>query len=86
MFASLHLNKTIHYTVLTMCNDIKNAYIIYVQDEFDYLELGNLEQAMLHLVRDNPELVRHLVFVCIHPGVSFERWASFSSKGTLFSQ
>ncbi|WP_274310114.1 alpha/beta hydrolase [Solibacillus daqui] len=84
VFNSLHLNKAINYTVLTMCNDIKNAYIVYVQDGFDYLELGNLEQAMLHLVRDNPELAQHLVFVCIHPGDSFERWASFSSKGALF--
>lgn len=69
-----------------MSNDLKNAYIVYVQDGFDYLELGNLEQAMLHLVRDNPELVQHLVFVCIHPGDSFERWTSFNSKGALFSR
>lgn len=57
-----------------MGNEIKNAYILYVQDGFDYLELGNLEQAMHHLVSDNPYLARHLVFVCIHPGDSFERW------------
>lgn len=86
VFTSVQLNKTIHYTVLMMSKEIKNAYILYVQDGFDYLELGNLEQAMQQVVRENPKLAQHLVFVCIHPGDSFERWASFSRKGALFSR
>ncbi|RFB17414.1 esterase family protein [Bacillus sp. HNG] len=83
-FYSSHLNKTIDYMVLTVSENIEDAYILYVQDGRDYLELGGLEKAVQNLVRTNPELANRLVFVLIHPGDSHERWDSFSRNGSSF--
>ncbi|MEH7385968.1 alpha/beta hydrolase-fold protein [Bacillus sp. JJ1521] len=83
-FNSFHLNKTIDYMVLTMSENIEDAYVLYVQDGRDYYELGGMESAIQDLVRANPELANHLVFVLIHPGDSNERWESYSRKGASF--
>ncbi len=72
--------------VITTSEHIEDAYVLYVQDGKDYLELGGLEKAVQDLVRVNPELSKHLVFVLIHPGDSVERWESFSRKGAFFQQ
>lgn len=82
---SIHLNKTIDYMVLTMSENIEDAYVLYVQDGSDYLELGELEKAIQDLVSVNPELATRLVFVLINPGDSIERWESFSRKGAFFN-
>jgi len=85
-FYSSHLNKTIDYMVLTLSENIEDAYLLYVQDGRDYLELGGLEDAVQDLVSANPELANHLVLVLIHPGDSIERWESFSRTGAFFHQ
>ena len=85
-FYSSHLNKTLDYMVLTLSENIEDAYLLYVQDGRDYLELGGLEDAIQDLVSANPELANHLVLVLIHPGDSIERWESFSRTGAFFHQ
>ncbi len=70
--------------VITTSENIEDAYLLYVQDGKDYLELGGLEKAIQNVVRLNPELADHLVFVLVHPGDSIERWESFSRKGASF--
>ncbi|MEW9110510.1 MAG: alpha/beta hydrolase-fold protein [Cytobacillus gottheilii] len=85
-FYSSHLQKTLNYMVLKTKEKIEDAYVLYVQDGRDYWELGGLEKAVQNLVRENPELAQHLVFVLIHPGDSMERWESFSRKGASFQQ
>jgi len=85
-FYSSHLNKTLDYMVLTLSENIEDAYLLYVQDGRDYLELGGLEDAVQDLVSANPELANHLVLVLIHPGDSIERWESFSRTGAFFHQ
>ncbi len=72
--------------VLTLSENIEDAYLLYVQDGRDYLELGGLEDAVQDLVSANPELANHLVLVLIHPGDSIERWESFSRTGAFFHQ
>ncbi|MCC3356899.1 alpha/beta hydrolase [Bacillus sp. REN16] len=84
-FHSSHLNKTLDYMVLTLSENIEDAYLLYVQDGRDYLELGGLENVIQRLVCETPELANRLVFVLIHPGDSVERWNSFSRNGTSFS-
>lgn len=83
-FYSSHLNKTLDYMVVTTSENIEDAYLLYVQDGKDYLELGGIEKAIQDVVRLNPKLANHLVFVLIHPGDSVERWDSYSRKGTSF--
>ncbi|MGN7299122.1 alpha/beta hydrolase [Ferdinandcohnia sp. SAFN-114] len=85
-FYSSHLNKTLDYMVLTLSENIEDAYLLYVQDGRDYIELGGLEDAIQDLVSANPELANHLVLVLIHPGDSIERWESFSRTGAFFHQ
>lgn len=85
-FYSSHLNKTLDYMVLTISENIEDAYLLYVQDGRDYLELGGLEDAIQDLVSANPKLANHLVLVLIHPGDSVERWESFSRSGSFFHQ
>lgn len=70
--------------VVTTSENIEDAYLLYVQDGKDYLELGGLEKAIQDVVHLYPELANHLVFVLIHPGDSIERWESFSRKGASF--
>ena len=70
--------------VVTTSENIEDAYLLYIQDGKDYLELGGLEKAIQDVVHLYPELANHLVFVLIHPGDSIERWESFSRKGTSF--
>ncbi|MCH1624502.1 alpha/beta hydrolase [Ferdinandcohnia quinoae] len=84
IFYSTKLNKSIKYTVLTASENIKDAYVLYVQDGMDYIELGGIEIAIKDLIKMNPQLTNHLVFVLIHPGSSIERWESFSRKGNSF--
>ena len=85
-FYSSHLKKTLDYVVLTVSENIEDAYLLYVQDGRDYLELGGMEKAIQELVRVDPELANHLVLVLIHPGDSIERWESFSRTGSSFHQ
>lgn len=70
--------------VVTTSENIEDAYLLYIQDGKDYLELGGLEKAIQDVVHLYPELANHLVFVLIHPGDSIERWESFSRKGASF--
>ncbi|MEK3979153.1 esterase family protein [Psychrobacillus sp. INOP01] len=83
-FYSSHLKKTLDYMVVTTSENIEDAYLLYIQDGKDYLELGGLEKAIQDVVHLYPELANHLVFVLIHPGDSIERWESFSRKGASF--
>lgn len=83
-FYSSYLKKSLDYMVVTTSENIEDAYLLYVQDGKDYLELGGLEKAIQDVVRLHPELADHLVFVLIHPGDSIERWESFSRKGASF--
>lgn len=84
-FYSSHLKKTLNYKVLTCNENIEEAYLLYVQDGRDYIELGGLENAIQDLVRANPKLASHLICVLIHPGDSVERWNSFKRDGATFS-
>ncbi|MDI2587641.1 alpha/beta hydrolase-fold protein [Psychrobacillus sp. NEAU-3TGS] len=83
-FYSAYLKKTLDYMVVTTSENMEDAYVLYVQDGKDYLELGGLEKAIQDVVHLYPELANHLVFVLIHPGDSMERWESFSRKGASF--
>ena len=83
-FYSSYLKKTMEYMVITAGVRIEDAYVLYVQDGWDYLELGGLEEAFQDAVRDHPELAGRLVFILTHPGDSAERWESFSRTGASF--
>lgn len=70
--------------VVNTSENIEDAYLLYVQDGKDYIELGGLEKAIRDVVHLHPELADHLVIVLIDPGDSMERWESFSRKGASF--
>lgn len=83
-FYSSFLRKSLDYKIMKCNQQIEEAYLLYVQDGNDYLELGGLERAIRDIVLVNPELTSHLIFVLIHPGDSSERWNSFSRNGSSF--
>lgn len=83
-FYSSHLKKTVDYKIITASENIEDAYLLYVQDGMDYLELGGLEKVIEDVVHLHPELANRLVCVLIHPGDSIERWESFNRKGEFF--
>ncbi|WP_180350002.1 esterase family protein [Bacillus sp. D386] len=83
-FYSSFLQKSLDYKIIKCNQQIEDAYLLYVQDGKDYLELGGLEKAILDIVLANPELASHLIFVLIHPGDSAERWNSFTRTGSSF--
>ncbi len=83
VFYSEFLNKNFDYYLLTS-DDTVNAYVLYMQDGKDYLELGGLENTVENIIESYPELAKKLVFVLIHPGDSLERWHSYHHSGNNF--
>ncbi|KON88711.1 hypothetical protein AF332_19145 [Sporosarcina globispora] len=78
-------NKTYDYHVLKASDTIEEAFVLYVQDGNDYLELGGVESTVQKLMHLNPELTEKLIIVFIHPGDSLERWHSYHRKGESFA-
>ncbi|MBP1948421.1 alpha/beta hydrolase [Virgibacillus litoralis] len=78
------LNKDIEYYVLRSNTTIEEAYLLYVHDGGDYLELGELEKSYQKLLQHDYNRARKLVFVLISPGSSSERWNSYHRRGKDF--
>ncbi|MFC4557860.1 alpha/beta hydrolase [Virgibacillus kekensis] len=85
-FYSNLLDKTIEYQYVLPDSVIDEAYLLYVQDGNDYLELGGVEDTYKLLKKHFPELMNKLLLVLIHPGTSEERWHSYHRKGKYFQQ
>lgn len=80
-FHSNILKQDYEYCVLTSDEETEEAYLLYVQDGKDYLELGELENAFQNLLEKQPEIARKLVFILVHPGNSMDRWNAYHHKG-----
>lgn len=85
-FHSNILKQDYEYCVLTSDEETEEAYLLYVQDGKDYLELGKLENAFQNLLEKQPEIARKLVFILVHPGNSMDRWNAYHHKGKKFKQ
>lgn len=83
---SNYLNKTIDYHLLKSTNKTEEAYLLYVQDGKDYLELGELERSYQSLLTHNESPAQKVVFVLVSPGSSEERWHSYHKNGKYFNQ
>ncbi|WP_164667744.1 alpha/beta hydrolase [Virgibacillus doumboii] len=79
-------HKRYEYDVLRSGETIEDAYVLYVQDGKDYMELGRLRETFQQLLEHYPRLAKKLVFVLIHPGDSMERWHSYHHKGEQFEK
>lgn len=85
-FHSKILNKHLDYYLLHDAEPEADAFVLYVQDGKDYLELGEIEKSYHKLLEAFPDSARKLIMVFIHPGDSLERWHSYHHKGDLFEK
>ena len=77
--------KSYDYYLLTTSKTLEEAYILYVQDGRNYLELGSFERTVRGIIETDPKWAQKLVFVLIHPGDSQERWNSYHRQGSAFA-
>lgn len=82
---SSNLKQDYEYYVLEATEVTEEAYLLYVQDGKDYLELGELENAFQILMEKQPEIARKLVFILVHPGNSMDRWNAYHHEGKDFN-
>lgn len=85
-FFSKIFNKEVKYYLLGLDKKIDHAYILYVQDGKDYVELGSLEKTYQKLLQMYPKITSRLIMVMIHPGDSVERWHTYHHKGKYFEK
>lgn len=83
-FESNILNGSYEYFILSSAKPQNDAFLLYVQDGQDYLELGELEKAYQRLLETYPNEAQKLIMVLIHPGGSHERWHSYHHNGNSF--
>ncbi|WP_067727648.1 alpha/beta hydrolase [Oceanobacillus damuensis] len=84
-FHSNILEKDYEYYILTADEVTEDAYLLYVQDGKDYLDIGELEKAYQDLLKKQPEIARKFVFILVHPGDSMDRWNAYHHEGENFS-
>lgn len=77
-------NRNYTYYLLTSAETVEEAYVLYVQDGKDYLELGGFEETFQKLIETDSNLASKIVFVLIHPGDSMERWQAYHRQGNQF--
>ncbi|UJL45772.1 esterase family protein [Virgibacillus sp. NKC19-16] len=77
-------NRNYTYYLLTSAETVEDAYVLYVQDGKDYLELGGFEETFQKLIETDSNLASKIVFVLIHPGDSMERWQAYHRQGNQF--
>ncbi len=86
IFSSKTLKINYEYIMLKSVENIKEAYVLYVQDGKDYLRLGGMEKTFKKLLASNPHLANKMIIVLIHPGSSLERWHSYNRRGNRFKK